>query len=64
MENYNIRIAKLEGDMRVINNSIDNLSGKLSELTEQIKWIVRLSFSTILGLAGGLLAYVVGGGIK
>ena len=58
------RLSKLEGDMRVNNNSIDNLSSKLTELTEQIKWMVRLTFSAVLSLAGWLLVYVIGGGIK
>jgi len=55
------RLAKLEGDMRVNNNSIDNLSSKLTELTEQIKWMVRLTFSTLIGMVGWLMVYVVGG---
>ena len=56
-----IRIAKLEADTRVNNNSINNLVTELKSLTGEVKWLIRLMFVTLLGIAGFFLSQHFGG---
>lgn len=56
-----IRIAKLEADTRVNNNSINNLINELKSLTGEVKWLIRLMFVTLLGIAAFFLSQHFGG---
>lgn len=58
---YEARFAKLEGDTRVNNNSINNLIVTLDKLTGEVKWLIRLSFGTMITLIGFLIAQVMKG---
>ena len=56
-----VRIAKLEADTRVNDNSINNLAKAIKSLTGEVKWLIRLVVVTLLGVAGFLLAPYFGG---
>ena len=56
-----IRIAKLETDTMVNNNSINNLVSELKSLTGEVKWLIRLLVLILLGIAGFFLAQHFGG---
>jgi len=51
-----VRIAKLEADTRVNDNSINNLAKAIKSLTGEVKWLIRLVVVTLLGVAAFLLA--------
>ena len=50
-----IRIAKLEADTRVNNNSINNLIKELKSLTGEVKWLIRLLFGILISSVGFFL---------
>ena len=43
-----VRIAKLEADTRVNDNSINNLAKAIKSLTGEVKWLIRLVVVTLL----------------
>ena len=55
------RIAKLEADTRVNNNSINNLVDAIKSLTGEVKWLIRLFVMILLAIAGFFLAQHYGG---
>ena len=59
---YEERWAKVEGDTRVNNNSINSLIQTLDKLTSEVKWLIRLSFTTLLSIVGYLITLLVKGG--
>lgn len=56
-----IRIAQLEADTKVNNNSINNLINELKSLTGEVKWLIRLLVVTLLGTAAFFLSQHFGG---
>ena len=50
-----IRIAKLEADTRVNNNSINNLVTELKSLTGEVKWLIRLLVGILISSVGFFL---------
>jgi len=56
-----VRIAKLEADTRVNDNSINNLARAIKSLTGEIKWLIRLFVAILLGVTAFLLAPYFGG---
>lgn len=52
------RIAQLEGDIRVHNISIDNLIKKIDSLTSEVKWLIRLGFTTLITIVLAMAGYV------
>lgn len=53
------RVSQLEGDVRVLKTSIDNLAKTLNELTFILKWLIGISITTLLGAVGYLLTRYV-----
>ena len=51
-----VRIAKLEADTRVNDNSINNLAKAIKSLTGEVKWLIRLMVVTLLGIAAFFLS--------
>ena len=58
---YEERWAKVEGDTKVNNNSINNLIKTLDRLTGEVKWLIRLSFTTMIAGIGFLVSQIVKG---
>lgn len=55
---YEERWARVESDTKVNNNSINNLISTLDKLASEVKWLIRLSFTTLLAMAGYLVIEV------
>ena len=47
-----LRIAQLESDTKVNCNSINILIDQLKELTQEVKWLIRLTILTLLSVSG------------
>ena len=52
------RLSQLEGDSRVHNTSIDNLIKKIDNLTSEVKWLIRLGFTTLITIVLAMVGYV------
>lgn len=53
------RISKLEGESMVNGAKIDNLIQQLETLTDEVKWMVRLAFTSVLGACTTVVWYVI-----
>ncbi len=58
---YEGRWAKVEGDTRVNNNSINNLVKTLDKLTSEVKWLIRLLVGVLLTAVGFFIKNQLGG---
>jgi hypothetical protein len=56
-----VRIAKLQAETAVNNNSINNLVDAIKSLTGEVKWLIRLFVMILLAIAGFFLAQHYGG---
>ena len=56
-----IRIANLEANTAVNNNSINSLVDAIKSLTGEVKWLIRLFVGILLAIAGFFLAQYFGG---
>ena len=55
------RIAELEADTKVNNNSIQSLIEQLKNLTGEVKWLIRLLVSLLIVAVGYFLRKEFGG---
>ena len=55
------RIAKLETKTEVNIASINNLADKIGNLTTEIRWFVRLTVLTLIGIVGFFIKNQLGG---
>ena len=43
----------------LIRQEVDTLKGELSDLAEDVKWALRLAITSLLGVAGALIFYIL-----